>query len=204
MWLRCALTIAVCSMVGLARAEEPVKFERDVAPILVEHCVRCHRPESKKGDVSLVSAADLKASEAVEPGKPAESVLLEVVGARGRRRQAEDAQRRQGADDAKKFRSCDAGSSKERGGRRGSCSRKPRKPGPIGGRCGRWHKERRPSARSIRLMRGFERDCAEGLEPSPPADRRTLIRRVTLRPDRIAADARGSRGVRGRPIADRL
>ena len=39
---------------------------------------------------------------------------------------------------------------------------------------------------------------AEGLTPSPPADRRTLIRRVDLRPDRPAADAGGGRGVRRR------
>ena len=35
-----------------------------------------------------------------------------------------------------------------------------------------------------------------GLAPSPEADRRTLIRRLTLRPDRPAADARGGRRVR--------
>ena len=63
---------------------EPVKFERDVAPILVRHCVRCHRPESKKGDVSLVTAADVEASEVVVPGEPEESTLLEVVGSSGK------------------------------------------------------------------------------------------------------------------------
>ncbi len=81
MWRRCVLMIVVFMMGGFARAEEPVSFERAVAPILVEHCVRCHRAESKKGDVSLVSAVDLKASEAVEPGKPGESLLLEIVSA---------------------------------------------------------------------------------------------------------------------------
>ena len=38
-----------------------------------------------------------------------------------------------------------------------------------------------------------------GLSPSPPADRRTLIRRASLRPARTAADGRGGRGVRARP-----
>src|SRR5487761_2406275 len=73
------VALAVLLFTGGAAAE-PVRFERDIAPILAQHCVRCHRPESKKGDVSLVSAVDLEESGAVEPGKPAESMLLEVVG----------------------------------------------------------------------------------------------------------------------------
>ncbi len=42
---------------------------------------------------------------------------------------------------------------------------------------------------------------ANGLRPVADADRRALIRRATLRPDRPAADARGSRGVRRRRVA---
>ena len=38
----------------------------------------------------------------------------------------------------------------------------------------------------------------QGLTPSPEADRRTLIRRLSLRPHRPAADARGGRRVRRR------
>ena len=44
----------------------------------------------------------------------------------------------------------------------------------------------------------------EGLRPSPPADRRTLLRRVYVRPDRPAADARRDGRVRRRPVARRL
>ena len=43
-------------------------------------------------------------------------------------------------------------------------------------------------------MRSSWRSCAaNGLRPSPEADRRTLLRRVYLRPDRPAADAGGGR-----------
>ncbi len=84
MWQNCpgvvlgALALSLFAL-GVDGAE-PVKFERDVAPILVHHCVRCHRPESKKGDVSLITAADVQASEVVVPGQPEESTLLQVVG----------------------------------------------------------------------------------------------------------------------------
>ena len=57
----------------------PVSFERDVAPILTKHCIRCHRPENKKGDLSLANASDLEEGGAVEPGNPAESTLLEAI-----------------------------------------------------------------------------------------------------------------------------
>ena len=42
------------------------------------------------------------------------------------------------------------------------------------------------------------------LTPAPPADQRTLLRRVYFRPDRPAADAGGGRGLRQGRIAGRL
>ncbi len=45
---------------------------------------------------------------------------------------------------------------------------------------------------------------ADGLAPAPEADRRTLDPPPQLRPDRPAADARGGRRVRRRPLARRL
>ena len=47
-----------------------------------------------------------------------------------------------------------------------------------------------------RRLRARPALASEGLEPSPPADRYTLIRRVTLDPDRPAADARAGPGIR--------
>src|SRR6187455_2894188 len=60
-------------------ASSPIDFARDVAPILEQHCIRCHQPAIKKGDLSLATAADLTADEYLSPGKPDESHLLEVV-----------------------------------------------------------------------------------------------------------------------------
>ncbi|MEX2139163.1 MAG: PSD1 and planctomycete cytochrome C domain-containing protein [Pirellulales bacterium] len=66
----------------MCRAEEKagaVDFARDVAPIFQQHCVRCHQPGIRKGELSLATVADLKANEYVVPGKPEESHLLEMV-----------------------------------------------------------------------------------------------------------------------------
>ena len=62
-----------------APARDGVSFERDVAPVLTRHCIRCHRPDNKKGDLSLVSAGDLEESGVVVPGKPGESDLLGAI-----------------------------------------------------------------------------------------------------------------------------
>jgi hypothetical protein len=62
-----------------AAADRPVDFGRDVTPILEQHCLRCHQPGNKKGDVSLATFHDLKANGSVVPGKPDESFLLDLV-----------------------------------------------------------------------------------------------------------------------------
>ena len=36
---------------------EPVDFRKDVAPILEQHCLRCHDDVQQKGDLSLATRA---------------------------------------------------------------------------------------------------------------------------------------------------
>ena len=77
-----AVIVVFC--LSIAQSEEPgtrprVKFDQAIAPLLTRHCIRCHRPENRKGDVSLVSAADLETAAVVEPGDPAASLLIEAV-----------------------------------------------------------------------------------------------------------------------------
>jgi len=60
-----------------------VSFQRDVAPILETHCLRCHHPGNKKGDLSLATIADLKQARHVVPGKPGESTSCWVLITRG-------------------------------------------------------------------------------------------------------------------------
>jgi mono/diheme cytochrome c family protein len=64
-----------------AAADKQIDFARDVAPIFQAHCVRCHHAAHKSGDLSLATFDDLRALSYVEPGKPAESHLLDVVSA---------------------------------------------------------------------------------------------------------------------------
>ena len=56
-----------------------VDFQRDVAPILEAHCLRCHKPGNEKGDVSLATAAALTESGAVARGDSKKSPLLSVI-----------------------------------------------------------------------------------------------------------------------------
>ena len=70
---------------------------------------------------------------------------------------------------------------------------------------------RRPRSQDAAWPRNADRrassspgSSAEGLTPSPEADRTTLIRRRDARPDRPAADARGGRRLPRRPLARRL
>ncbi len=65
----------------LAAAE--VDFNRDIAPLLEQRCVRCHNEETRKGGLSLVSRTlAIKGGEsgaALEPGKPDGSLLIDMV-----------------------------------------------------------------------------------------------------------------------------
>ena len=64
--LNCAwLMILCCSAMA---ADEPVDFSKQIAPIFEQHCVRCHSPGNRKGDISLATIGDLKANEYVISG----------------------------------------------------------------------------------------------------------------------------------------
>ena len=63
--------------------DPPINYEKQVAPILTQHCIACHQPGKTKGglDLSNLKAA-LKGGEsgaAFEMGKAAESELLTRV-----------------------------------------------------------------------------------------------------------------------------
>ena len=79
------LTVSLMSLDNAVFAdnEATVSFQRDVAPILETHCLRCHSGNSPDGELSLSSAKNLSATGFVVPGKPEESHLLTVVQADG-------------------------------------------------------------------------------------------------------------------------
>ncbi len=58
-------------------------FPKQIAPILEQHCLRCHGKKSQRGGLSLATAADAQAGgdsgPVLAPGKPNESLLLAMV-----------------------------------------------------------------------------------------------------------------------------
>ena len=62
-----------------AQAAAPVDFAREVAPLLERSCLRCHTPGNAKGDIALATAAGLVRGGHVVPGKPEESLLLDLI-----------------------------------------------------------------------------------------------------------------------------
>src|SRR5215213_1061326 len=78
----CMLGVLFCAFgCSEAVAKSPISFGRDLAPILEQHCIRCHQPSNKKGGLSLATFADLKSNEYVVAGDPDASYLAEVVAA---------------------------------------------------------------------------------------------------------------------------
>ena len=69
--------------VAAAQAADPPDFERDVAPILVNHCLECHQPTKRSGELNLTTAAAVLAGgeqgPAIVAGKAQESLLLERI-----------------------------------------------------------------------------------------------------------------------------
>jgi hypothetical protein len=167
----------------LASTAVPPDFGRDIAPILEQHCIRCHQPSIKKGDLSLASSADLLANAYIAPGDPNASHLLEVViGADGEKPQMPKEGPPLSTKEVELLRQwIDAGAvwpegivlkEKSKADRhwwslRPLAATAP----PIDGIPADWSAN--PIDRFI-----FAKLTAAKLQPSPPADRRTLIRRV--------------------------
>ncbi|HVK12774.1 MAG TPA: DUF1553 domain-containing protein [Gemmataceae bacterium] len=84
----CRPVLLTLVVAAVARAEDPRAvefFEKKVRPLLVEHCLECHGAEGKKvkGGLRLSNRAELLAGgdsgPAVVPGDPAKSRLIQAV-----------------------------------------------------------------------------------------------------------------------------
>ena len=82
----CLITLFLTVLSLLVTAAEPtpdstakVNFEKEIAPLLVHHCIRCHNPGNEKGDLSLATLQSIKDAGYLTPGKPEESYLLDVI-----------------------------------------------------------------------------------------------------------------------------
>jgi hypothetical protein len=166
-------------------AEGPVDFGRDVAPIIEQHCIRCHQPAIKKGDLSLATDADLTANDYLSAGKPDESHLLEVVTPSGG---AKPLMPKEGAplspQEVSTLRAWIAEGAKWPEGailkERSKADRSWWSLQPLNAQEVPAD-DRAPQAWNANPIDRFifAKLTAAGLQPNPPADRRTLIRRVT-------------------------
>ncbi len=76
--------IAVLTPAALGNADDGlVDFKTQVAPIVVEHCVACHGPKKAFANYRVDSyarmMADSDAGKNIEPGKPDDSLFLELI-----------------------------------------------------------------------------------------------------------------------------
>ncbi|AMV40091.1 PSD1 and planctomycete cytochrome C domain-containing protein [Planctomyces sp. SH-PL62] len=81
-----AFALAICLACAPARAQSAADveaFEREIRPLLVEKCLSCHGPEKQKGGLRVDARAPLleggDSGPAVVPGKPEESLLVQAV-----------------------------------------------------------------------------------------------------------------------------
>jgi hypothetical protein len=90
--ITCTAAVIAAMSVSWAAAAEPSAeaiefFEKQVRPILVETCQKCHGDRKQEGGLRLDSRARLlqggDSGAAVEPGKPGESLLIEAIGYAG-------------------------------------------------------------------------------------------------------------------------
>src|SRR6187549_2587946 len=84
---RCLLGAVALFVCGAASAEESRAaldyFEREVRPILVDSCQKCHGPDKQESDLRLDSReAAVKGGvtgPAIVPGDPAKSLLIAAI-----------------------------------------------------------------------------------------------------------------------------
>jgi len=80
---RIALIAVLLVSPSFVFAQEPVSFTKDVHPILVDRCFKCHAGDEKRGGLSMDTRELLleggEFGKVVVPGKADESVLIELV-----------------------------------------------------------------------------------------------------------------------------
>jgi mono/diheme cytochrome c family protein len=169
----CVLLLAVGA--GFARAGDD--FAAKVRPVLAAHCVSCHGPDKQRGGLRLDTEAGAMtggdSGPAVVAGKPAESLLLKLAAGDDPDRVMPPKGERLTADQLATLRGWVA---------------RAKPAGPVADRRDWW--SLRPLTKPpVPVVEGVTHPIdafvratltEKGLTPSPEADRRTLIRRVSF------------------------
>ncbi len=178
LWAASALWLAP-SPVRAAKPEAPVNYNRDIRPILSNNCFKCHGPDAKERQAGLrldVRAEALKPTEsgrkAIVPGNPSASVLVRRINSTKQDFVMPP------PDSNKKLTPAEKELLArwiEQGAEYQSLWSlvPPTRPGLPRGTQADWPR----NAIDYFILTRLE---AEGLRPSPEADRTTLIRRLTL------------------------
>ncbi|MBI1375697.1 MAG: DUF1549 domain-containing protein [Phycisphaera sp.] len=186
-WTACAVAVTVVGGLSGAFGAEPteVSYTRDIAPLLSEHCYKCHGPEKQKGGLRLDDAVAAMHGgddgKAIVPGDPTKGSLLPRV----RGDDPDDIMPPKGKPLAKEqiallTKWIAAGADWPRDGA---------KPAPR--KLDHWSFKpiTRPDAPAVKHAAWVRNPIdafvlarleAAGLTPSPEADRHTLIRRLSL------------------------
>src|SRR5437867_2214244 len=74
------VVFALCLCITGAQARD-IEYNRDVRPILAENCFACHGPDSasRKAGLRLDRREDAIKAEAIVPGQPEKSALVERI-----------------------------------------------------------------------------------------------------------------------------
>src|SRR5437763_7557209 len=84
-WIRLCLVCMAAANCAPAAPDGTVQFNRDIRPILSEHCYTCHGPDERKRqsklrlDVEAIAKGDPGGHFAIVPGEPAASELIRRV-----------------------------------------------------------------------------------------------------------------------------
>jgi formylglycine-generating enzyme required for sulfatase activity len=77
--LWCGLFILGAAHFTEAQPGGRIDFARDVAPLLEQHCVRCHHAGTASSNLQMTSRRELIRDRTVVPGKPDESLFYQVI-----------------------------------------------------------------------------------------------------------------------------
>ncbi len=73
--------LALLFTISSARAEQPIEYNRDVRPILIDACISCHGPDSasRQADLRLDRRDDAVELAAIVPGDPDSSEMIRRI-----------------------------------------------------------------------------------------------------------------------------